>query len=213
MTVRVTTLGLTVLSMATCAALVAAAACGSSDFARTAPQLGDYELPPPDASLDPARLRVGQPLFACGRWATPRPADERLLVDVFFARRSAADPDDRPRPESLQDVADRGGEILFVFPFPAARVWIATDSIPGLLANYVATVPDPTRYDWPVSVGLSHPLTAADSARFAELGGRVRYLWPLMPALAGDLPSRSVSKLRATSGVTYVEASGLGCVA
>jgi hypothetical protein len=212
MTVRVATLGRTALSMATCVALVAAGGCGSSDPARTAPRLGDRVLPPPDTSLDPARLRMGQPLFACGRWATPRPSDERLLVDVFFGRRSPADRDDRPRQESLQGVADRGGEILFVFPFPAARVWIATDSIPGLPGS-VWTVPDPTRYDWPVSVGLSHPLTAADSARFVELGGRVRYLWPLMPALAGDLPSRSLAKLRATSGVTYVEASGLGCLA
>jgi hypothetical protein len=199
---------LTLLTMAACAALLAAGAC-----APTGPLPGEYALPPPDTSLDPARLRVGEPLFACGRWATPYPSDARLVVDVFFGRRSPADPDDRPSQESLRDVTDRGGEILVVFPFPAARVWIATDSIPGLHANYVATVPDPARYDWAVSVGLSHALTAADSARFVELGGRVRYLWPLMPALAGDLPSRSVPALRATAGVTWVEASGLGCVA
>lgn len=212
MMARLTAVRFTMLSIAACATLVAAGACGSNDATRTAPDLSDYVLPPPDTSLDPARLQVGEPLFVCRRWSPSRPSDARLLVDVFFGRRSPEDPDDRPLQESLQDVVDRGGEILFVFPFPAARVWIVTDSIPRLRANYVATVPDASRYDWEVGVGLSHPLTAADSARFVELGGRVKYLWPLLRGLAGSLPSRSVPTLRATLGVTYVEASGYGCV-
>jgi hypothetical protein len=190
-------------SIVACAALLAAGACGP-----------DYELPPPDPSLDPAHLRVGTPLYDCSGWLSARPTDARVLVDVFFGRRSAADPADQPRQESLRSVTDLGGEVLFEFPFPAARVWIETGNVPALvdrnIASYVATVPDPTRYDWDIGVAFSHDLTQADSVRFVELGGRVMHVLIYIRALEGYLPSRSVPTFRATEGVAYVEARGLG---
>jgi hypothetical protein len=116
----------------------------------------------------------------------------------------------------LRSVGDLGGEVLYAFPFPAARVWIETDNVPGLvdryIANYVATVPDPTRYDWDVSVGFSRALTQADSTRFVELGGRVNNVWPLINSLNGYLPSRSVPLIRTMEGVSFVEAGGMGCL-
>lgn len=178
----------------------------------------DYVLPPADPSLDPAALVLGEPLYACGQWsAAGRPTDQRVLVDLFFGRREPSDPMDRPRQASLDAVRAAGGNALFQFAFPAARVRIDTDRIPGLVdsgvANYARTVPDARRYDWDVIVGFKRPSTNADSLMFVNLGGRVSYVFQSMSAIAGYLPNASIAAYRTHSDVQYVEAGGLGCLA
>ena len=183
----------------------------------TGPARDDYELPPPDSTLDPAALRVGEILYACNRWgAAGAPSVDRVLVDVFFGRRNATDPDDRPRLESLSAVQARGGKVLFQFAFPAARVRIDTREIPPLVdggeVSFVRTVPDPRRYDWNAIVGFRRPLTPADSTTFVALGGRVQYVFQLIPAIAGDLPNGSLVTFRQMHDVEYAEAAGVGCI-
>lgn len=96
--------------------------------------VGDYELPPPDESLDPAALRVGEVLYACNGWAPgEQPDSAQILVDLFFGRRGPQDPTDRPRSESLDAARAVGGRIVFVFAFPAARVRIAPEALAGAL--------------------------------------------------------------------------------
>jgi hypothetical protein len=176
----------------------------------------EYVLPPPNSSLDPAALRLGEVLYACGRWgAGGRPAAERVLVDLFFGRRSADDPPDQPLPASLDAVRARGARILFGFAFPAVRVRIDTREIPPLvdsgIVNHARTVPDARRYDWQATVGYRRPLTASDSATFLALGGRVTYVFRVMPAISGELPNSSIAVFRQMPDVEYAEAAGVGC--
>lgn len=159
--------------------------------------IDEYDLPLPDESLDPAALRVGESLYACGRWSAGQAPDSALiLVDLFFGRRGPDDPMDRPRAQSLDAVRRRGGRVLFEFAFPAARVRIAPDELPVLYAanafNVARTVPDPRRYDWSIGVGFRRPITAQDSLDYVASGGRVIYMFHFIEAISGDLPNRSV---------------------
>lgn len=176
------------------------------------------ELPPPDASLDPAALRIGAAIFACGRWGEGgKPSEAEVTVDIFFGRRGPEAPPDRPVAEHLSSITDRGGTVCHEFNFPAARARMDKDRIPELDADWpdasVHEVPDLRRYDWIVIVGYRRPLEEADSVRFVALGGRVEYRLEFIDAIAGPLPDRSIPELRSLEDVEYVEAAGLLCVA
>jgi hypothetical protein len=184
----------------------------------TAGPAGDYVLPPPNSSLDPAALRVGEVLYACGNWAAGgRPAAQRVLVDLFFGRRTDGDPLDQPLLASLDAVRARGARILFGFAFPGVRAWLDTREIPALvdggIVNHARAVPDARRYDWQATVGYRRPLTAFDSATFVALGGQITYVFQGMPAISGELPNSSIAVFRQMPDVLYVEAEGVLCLA
>jgi hypothetical protein len=192
--------------------LLVAAACAD----RTPFGAGNL-LPPADLSLDPSHLRIGAILYACGNWwGLGRPDSPSVLVDVQFIVRGPDDPLYRPRDESVQAAEAVGFRPLFFFQFPMVRGTIATDRIPALGAtgevNEVLTVPDPRRYDVSVGLGFNRPLMTQDSLDFIALGGRVRWWWPFIAALAGDLPNASALAIRSRSDVKYLEAFGDACI-
>jgi len=199
--------------------LALAPACG--DLAGPA---DDYELPPPDASLDPDRLTVGDYI------ATPcafgirgdglahlREQDEWALVDVFFGRDSPDGPQGRPSQREIDLVRSHGGRVLYRFNIPAVRARMILSRIPDLVEEglwiTVSDVPDATRYDVPLFAGFTRALRDSDLDLFASLGGRVTYRYESIHALAGILPDRSIPSLRGRSDVRYVETSSVGCLA
>ncbi len=172
-----------------------------------------YELPEPDPSLDPARLTLGTPIATpCGR-DTPGVVDDLLgrdewaLVDVFFGRASGG-----PTLAERLDVMRQDGQVLYSFNVPAVRAWILLSRVPALVAEGAWTtvwdVPDARRYDLRVSVSFDRPVSTEDVAVFESLGGRVDVIYEAFPGLGGALPDRSISTLRALSGVTAVEHGG-----
>jgi hypothetical protein len=196
------------------ATAVLMAVCAGGCWDATGPSSGTL-LPPENMSLDTAALRVGAVLYACGRWTPAAPTADTIIVDLVFGRRTAADPTDQPRDSSLLAVRDGGGDVLFVFAFPAARIRLARERLPALMAStpasHASAVPDLRRYDLPVDVGFTRPLHPADSTLFLGLGGRLRYWWPFIDALAGDLPNRSAVVLRQRADVRWVEAVTVAC--
>lgn len=186
----------------------------------TAPD--DFQLPEPDLSLDPSRLSVGDYIATpCAfglygdRLIHLRDRHEWALVDVYFGR-GASGPPDGPTASDIDLVAKHGGRVLFSFNVPAVRARIILSRIPDLVKNgfwvTVRDVPDPTRYDVPLSVGLTRALEDSDVEQFATLGGRVEYRFNSIRSLSGVLPNQSIPTLRSRSDVRYVEVNSIGCL-
>jgi hypothetical protein len=192
--------------------LLLAAACTDSLL----PGPDRYELPAPDSSLDPGSLVIGEVIAACSGNPEHRASSERVLVDIFFGRRSESDPADRPLPEHIRAVTSRGGKVLHHFNVPAVRARIDLNQIPDLVEReffaHVRAVPDPRRFDLPVFVGYAHGVQSSDLATITQLGGRVTREFRSFDAIAAELPDRSLPVLRAVAGVRYVEYSGVGCL-
>jgi hypothetical protein len=177
-----------------------------------------FVLPPENLSLDTAALRIGHVLYACHRWSSDfRPKEGPVVADLHFGRRGPDDPMDRPREESLDSVRARGGEILLVFAFPAARVRMTPAALATMvddhLADHVRSVPDLARYDWNVTVFLRQQVSAQDwLTSFPALGGRVTHWYFGLNMFSGDLPNRSIPLLRGRPEVESVGADGLACL-
>jgi hypothetical protein len=160
-----------------------------------------FVLPREDLSLDPARLRVGEPLFLCGR-SFPNgsaPPDTVIIADVYFATDSGKTRDVR-QAWHLQLIKENGGTVLYTFNFPAYRTIAPAKSLAKMSENSwvsVMAVPDPRRYDWHVSVRY-RPGVDGDALekKIVALGGRVTYRWPTLRALIVALPGRSLSALQ-----------------
>lgn len=169
---------------------------------------GGYRLPDPDLSLDPAALQQPKLLYLCGAWVdgTP-PPEENTLIDVSFNRPGLEYPGDRPTSAHLATVRNHGGQVLYQFHFPAARVRIPTRNIPALALDVLGVfkVADPRRYDWNAAVGYRLPYSYKEGeVRYEELGGRVDYRWDFINAISGLIPDRSAAVLRNDPNVTYV---------
>ena len=185
----------------------------------------DFELPPPDTSLDPDRLTVGDYLAApCGFHSGDGFAHlwwerhEWALVDVFFGRATpAGSPCCGPTSGDIELVNSHGGRVLYSFHVPAVRARMILSRIPGLVADgywiTVRDVPDATRYDVPLSVGFTRPLSDDDVALFERLGGRVDHVWEFINAIAGVLPDRSIGIFMGRPDVSYVQAHSVACLA
>lgn len=165
-------------------------------------------VPAQDTTLDPARLAVGDPLYSCGVWQAAPPAAARLTVDIVFGNKLAALVD-RPSSVDLALIQSHGGEVLYQFHLPAVRASIAGGEIAKLAsAGNVATaltVKDLRRYDLRVLAIFARPPTAADSAAFAALGGKLTENGGSPRALSGLLPDRSIPALRARAGIAEVK--------
>lgn len=188
----------------------------------------DYELPPPDTSLDPSRLTVGDYIATpCAKYpgagmrgdgfAYLRGRKEWATVDVFFGRGTAEGPWGEPTSDDIDLVRSHGGRVLYSFHVPAVRARMVLSRIPDLvLQGYwitVRDVPDATRYDVRMSVGFTRPITPDDVELFESLGGRVDYYWEFIDAIAGVLPDRSIAVFRSRPDVSWVEADGVACLA
>lgn len=220
----------TYLELAAVIGATLAAACTdtTSPLADVGNAIDDYQLPPPDTSLDPDRLTVGDYLatpcdltptagMSGDGFARLRERHEWALVDVFFGRASAEGPWDGPTTADIDLVKSHGGRVLYSFHVPAVRARLILSRIPGLVEEgfwvTVRDVSDATRYDVPLSVGFNRPLTDDDVDTFARLGGRVTYRFEFINALAGILPDRSIPAYQDRSDVDYVQASGVMCLA
>jgi len=182
----------------------------------------DFEIPPPDLSLDPGRLTVGEYIAtpcAFGKLGDGlehlRENDEWALVDIFFGRDSPDGPWTGPTVGDVEFVRSHGGRVLHRFNVPAVRARIVVSRIPGLVKEglwiTVRDVPDASRYDLELHVGFHRPLTDSDSVLIAGLGGRITHRWDFINALGVLLPDRSVPDLRERSDVEYVEVNGVAC--
>ncbi len=184
----------------------------------------DFELPPPDTSLDPDRLTVGDYLATpCGLHSGDGFAHlwwerhEWALVDVFFGRATpAGSPCCGPTSGDIELVNSHGGRVLYSFHVPAVRARVILSRIPGLVADgywiTVRDVPDATRYDVPVTVGFTRPVSDDDMALFVSLGGRVSQPWRWGSINAGVLPDWSIGILMGRPDVSYVQAQGVSCL-
>lgn len=174
-----------------------------------------YQLPPPDQSLDTAAIRIGGVYYRCGEWVLERPAEEYVVVDVFFGRRTAESPADHPLDEQLAVIRAVGGTALFSFNFPAVRAWLPTRAIPEVYDRWPGTsvhaVPDERRYDWTATALYDQPISEADLQRVNELGGRVVQHMEALNMLAIALPNASFPALRSLANVRFVEAAGQVC--
>lgn len=184
----------------------------------------DFELPPPDTSLDPSRLVVGQYMAtpcAFTAWgdqlAHLRDRREWALVDIAFGRSTAEEPDNGPSEDDVALVASHGGRVLYAFHLPIVRARMMLSRIPDLVREgywiTVREVPNAARYDVELSVGFTRPLADADTEMFESLGGRVTYRWEFTNAIAGVLPDRSIAHYQQRSDVEWVEANGVACLA
>jgi hypothetical protein len=170
----------------------------------------DYTLPDPDPSLDPAALSKPVAMYACGEWVNGgQPPEEKVFVDVSFDRRSPSDPDDHPTSRHLAAVTKHGGEVVYKFNVPAARVWIKTSEIPALSREepviIVLRIPDLRRYDWQAAAAFIAPYSYHEgAARYAQLGGRVDFVFDQFNMISGIMPDRSIPELRRDAHVGFV---------
>jgi hypothetical protein len=180
-----------------------------------------FELPEPDRSLDPERLRVGDYLAtpcAFGAYgnglAHLRVRHDRALVDIFFGQ-TAARPQAEPTWKDVALVAAHGGRVLYRFKVPAVRARIVLSRIPDLVSPRrwvtVREVPDSTRYDVPLTLGFSRPLQSSDIELISNLGGRVDLRLDLINAVSVVVPDRSIPVLRERADVTYLHVDGVMC--
>lgn len=163
----------------------------------TGPELPD--LPEEDLSLDPARLAEGATVYLCGRWFN-RPAGPWALVDVFLYidyEPPAGGPPSGPTAAVRKIVTQHGARIVKPFHVQGMRVWMPTESIPGLVAAgaVVTSVPDPARYDLVITVYSQRPLTSEDLEPVVALGGRVQENYLFLPGARVLIPNRSLIAL------------------
>lgn len=179
------------------------------------------ELPPPDTSLDPERLAVGELIATpCVQWGDPfaevRGRDEWAFVDVYFGRMTADGQWDGPTDDDVALVREHGGTVLYRFNVPAVRARMILSRLPDLVMDglwiTVRDVPDPARQDVPLTVGFTRALTDSDIVRFERLGGRIDYRWDSINAISGPLPDRSIPDLRSRPEVDYIQAVGVSCL-
>jgi len=170
-----------------------------------------YDPPPEDRSLDPAALRAPQLLYLCGVWVDGAPpTEENILIDVSLSRPSLELPEDRPTSAHLAVIREHGGQVVYQFHFPAARVWIPVRKIPALALSRsvigIFKVADPRRYDWNAGVGYRLPYSYTEGeVRYAQLGGRVTHRFNVINAISGLIPDRSAAVLRRDGNVRSVE--------
>jgi hypothetical protein len=138
-------------------------ACGSLTSA-------DYEPPTAVPSRDPAALREGRIVFACGGWQSEKPLrDSKILVDAIFLRSTADGPFDRTTWLDRVLALRYGAQIVYTFNSNAAGVWIAPKDVPrfSAIAPQILSVPDPRRYDWLVTVFSNQGIDTHLTIRFA----------------------------------------------
>ena len=216
----------TLATIAIGAGLALASACSdpAGAPADTDAPLDDYQLPEPDTSLNPDRLSVGEYIAtpcAFGQWgnglAHLRDRNEWALVDVFFGRGSAEGPWDGPVADDVELVESHGGRVSYRFHVPAVRARLLLSRIPDLVKDgywiTVRDVPDATRYDVPLTVGLTHLPSDDDYALFESLGGRITYRFQNLHALSGILPDRSIAVFQHRPDVAFVQTHGVACLA
>jgi hypothetical protein len=175
-----------------------------------------YQLPTPDASLDPDALVLGEVIAACRGNPAHRASNERVLVDIFFSRMREQGPDDRPTAAHIRAVTMRGGTVLHRFNVPGVRARIDLARLPELVdlpsMPLVLSVPEPRRYDLRAIVSYTREIQGADSLRIHELGGRVVRDFPFIDALVVEIPDRSIPALRGDADVRRVRVDGMFCL-
>lgn len=179
----------------------------------------DYELPPPDLSLDPARLRPGVIIWSgCSLDSGVeqfRGVYEWLLVDIHSGGGdgSGMSNDDVERIKAI------GARVLYQFNAPAVRARVLQADIPDLRLSlgqfvFVRDVPDDTRYDVRgVSPGFRTYSLDRQEALYSGLGGLVTYRSERFDWISGVLPDRSIAALGQHPDVESVSVSGMGCLA
>ena len=182
----------------------------------------DFELPEPDLSLDPERIRTGDILATeCAfgirgdRLVDLRDVYEWRTVDIFLPPGTAT----RPTPADLERFEKYGVRVLHTFNLRAVRGRVVVAAIPELVLGVrggivVRDVPDPRRFDVPsVMVAFGAPLRDSHFAAFHDLGGRVDLAIDNLGMVSGVLPDHSIPMMRGRSDVGFVEAGGVGCLA
>jgi hypothetical protein len=210
------------------AALTLLAAC-ASPVVPVLPEWGDFELPPPDTSLDPARLAVGEVLATpCSltphgdHLAQLRDRHEWIVVDISFGRNSLSDPRGGPTPQDKAWITDHGGRVLYDFAVPMVRARIVASELARMFRRMVQAgewpmvwaVGDLTRHDIPdLTAGFAVHLADEHVTLFESLGGRVEHRLDFIGVLVGPFPDRSIPTLSDPSIIEYLEVSGVGCLA
>ncbi len=185
-------------------ALVAVAALASC---------GD-QVPMSPPGADPNDLRIGAPLYVCGQWTPDWSAipPDILTADVHFRPDTSLQ---GPTDGEVALLTDRGATVVHRYHFPAVRVEMSSARLKAMLdsvyVNAVMSVPDPARFDWTFTIMLQKPVTIADTAYIARLGGLVRGIFHSMPGMVVDLPDASLPYLRSWPGVRYIDNSTFGC--
>lgn len=192
--------------LAMLAAVLLSAGCASDLL----PRNDDPPLPPPDESLNPDSLVIGEVVTSCD--VGPEPGlPERVLVDLFFPGEGTG-----PTPQQVLAVQARGGRVMHRFHVPAVRAYVDRDELVRLarapIHAFALSVPQPRRYD--VQVLVSHEAGRGDEAAalVRALGGRIVHDLVTMDLLAAELPDRSLPALRAAPAVRRVDAAGIACL-
>jgi hypothetical protein len=166
-----------------------------------------------DMGLNPGDVRIGEVLYACGRWSKGEPPPtERVIVDVYFARGT--------QEEQETAILERNGTIIYRYHMAIIRAELPTGEIPGLaggrigggLVDHARSVPSLERTDFTVLIRYDRPVEQAHLDRIAELGGRVRHAYLMSPSLLVEIPDRSVPVLRSEEGVVVFARDGVVCL-
>jgi hypothetical protein len=182
----------------------------------------DFELPTPDQSLDPARLRVGDIIASPCSFSTYgtrlvelENRHEWATVDVYFQSGSG------PIESEVAELTELGVRVLYDFEnvrVVRARVVLSelADIMLGTtMALVVRDVPDPSRYDVPgllVGYDLFEPaLSPSLTTEFQDLGGRVTNEMTNFLMISGVLPNPSIPLLRARRDVRFALPGGVLC--
>jgi hypothetical protein len=157
--------------------------------------------------------RLERSMFVCD-WTPSRPAAERIIADI---RLRSADGNRIPTEEDLQALRGAGARILHVFNVAMVRVEIDTGQVPVLIrgrdpiAEWAASVPDPTRHEVELQVFFARPPQEEDIRAIEALGVEVRGGIGMRGVLYVVAPDAAVPQLARLPRVTNVRAQAMIC--
>lgn len=152
-----------------------------------------------------------------GRGCPPRlgrPAVARAVFDVYGRARIRSN---RPWDSTARAVERAGGRVLHRFHIDVVRAELDTSAVralvlgPERIAQMAEQVLASNRVNLRVQISYSRPVTGADSAYIARLGGLVMGTPPVRPMLLVDLPDSILPDVMRAPGVRTVSARLVGC--
>jgi hypothetical protein len=182
--------------------------------ASTSPNATNAE-PTDSIAFQHGELVIGRVSFACGEWHGA-PPDDRVILDLFFKRASAAEPNTGPTSDHVSAVRELGGKVLYSFHVLGLRAELSPSAVeqlyvPRWILNHARVVPREERFDVGVTIGYTGDGSAL-MQYFRELGGHINEVFTTTPSFHGFISDGALPDLRERGDVEYVQHDQLGCL-
>lgn len=199
--------------------LVSAGACTGSPSSTNseAAQLAAWYASPGVVQWEHG-LEVGGVIYACGGWATQRPPEVPIIVDLIFsALINVASPG--PAPQSVQAVLKQGGTIIHEFSFPGVRAALRPAAIEqlvgtslGTVANVAVAAPPSGSGNVRTSIVVDEGVETAVVQTLETLGGVIWHVSSTGTGISAVVPASKLLDLASAPGVRSVEVFSVGCL-